>query len=107
VNHSKLKEQKTELLLVKSLKSKYKKAIEGQKKTRRAFEDLDASVDEVSSQQWREEERKAMEFRGEYLRVYEVQMDKGESVSFLTKYHSLSYYFSPLPWRNQTPTIPE
>jgi hypothetical protein len=65
--------------------AKYKKAVKGEEESRIAFEELDASVDDTSSQEWTREEREAMEFRGEYLRIYKVQIDKGKFFIFLLR----------------------
>jgi hypothetical protein len=65
------------ILLARSLLSKYKSAVKGLAGSKVAFDELDASVDEEQSMQWREEERIAMESRGECLRIYEVRTNKG------------------------------
>jgi hypothetical protein len=64
------------------LLSKYKSAVKGRASSKVAFDELDASVDDEQSQQWREEEWVAMESRGEYLRIYEVRTNKGRCCYF-------------------------
>jgi hypothetical protein len=56
---------------------KHRLAIKGRDESKAAFEDLDAKIDETSLWAWREEEQEAMENRGESLRIYEVQIEKG------------------------------
>jgi hypothetical protein len=48
------------------------------------------------SEEWREEERKAMEFRGDHLRIYEVQTDKGECFGLLNADWTGNPNLSPL-----------
>lgn len=64
-------------LSARSLVSKYKSAVKGRANSKVAFDELDASVNDEQSEEWREEERMAMESRGEYLRIYEVRTNKG------------------------------
>jgi hypothetical protein len=47
---------------------KYKSAIEGREHSKAAFKELNANVDKVSLAEWQEEERKAIEKRGKYLK---------------------------------------
>jgi hypothetical protein len=48
-----------------------------------AFEELSETVDEQVLAQWKEEEGRAMDFRGDYLRVFDVRMEKGLSCKVL------------------------
>ena len=67
----------SKMLSARSLSSKLRSAIKGKTNCKVAFEELDASVGEEQSMEWREEERMAIESRGEYLRIYEVRTNKG------------------------------
>jgi hypothetical protein len=94
-------------LSVRSLRSKYKSAIEGRERSEAAFKDLNANVDEVPLAEWQEEESKAMENRGEYLRIYEVQIEKGlffavGEDSMLTNHLSIQ----PLLWLRSDSNCP-
>jgi hypothetical protein len=40
---------------------------------------LDSSLDDVLREEWSKQENLAITLRGDYLKVYEVQVDKGES----------------------------
>jgi hypothetical protein len=42
-----------------------------------AFEALDASVDGNSRKEWEDAEKKARKERGQHLRIYDVQTEKG------------------------------
>jgi hypothetical protein len=55
--------------------------VKGEATCGKAFQDLDACVDNANREAWREEEEKAMTHRGEYLRIYDVRLDKGMSWS--------------------------
>jgi hypothetical protein len=74
--------------------------VKGREDSQVAFEELDASVDKHLSQDWVEEERKAMQFRGDYLRIYEVQTNKGLCFIYCPFYQhaNMVTLLKPLPW---------
>jgi hypothetical protein len=67
--------------IAKSLLKKFKTAEKEKKTMKTAFEDLDVTIDVKSRTKWEKQERMARDFRGNYLKIYEVRMDKGKSNS--------------------------
>ncbi len=67
------------------LLTKNKCALDGRKHTLMSYEGLSDSLDEQKLTRWRASEKEAMEKRGEYLRIFEVQTSKGiaSMISFL------------------------
>ena len=59
------------------LVNKYKRAVKSRENTKVAYESLTDSLEEAKVNEWRAAEKQAMEERGEYLRIYEVQESKG------------------------------
>ena len=59
------------------LVNKYKCAVKSHENTKVAYESLTDSLEEAKVNEWRVAEKQAMEKRGEYLRIYEVQESKG------------------------------
>jgi hypothetical protein len=69
---------------VKSLAAKYKAAIEGIEYTKEAFDDLNDAIKPDLRESWMSSEKMALELRGEHLKIYDVQIEKG---AFEFKYH--------------------
>jgi hypothetical protein len=65
---------------VKSLIKKYKRAVAQEKDSKQVFQDLDSSVGDIERQTWNEQERLAITNRGDYLKIYQVQIKKGEDL---------------------------
>jgi len=65
-------------LKARSLIKKYEKAVVGSRELREAFEGLDENITQQQRQQWENDEKMAMEHRGDHLEIYEVKMDKGK-----------------------------
>jgi len=59
------------------LLTKHKRALVGHKDTLMSYQGLSDSLDEQKLTKWRASEKEAMEKRGEYLRIFEVQTSKG------------------------------
>jgi hypothetical protein len=64
---------------VRSLLKRYDDAVDGMQDMKAAFEELSETVDEQVLAEWKADERRAMDFRGDYLRVFDVRMEKGLS----------------------------
>jgi hypothetical protein len=60
---------------------KWGKAVAGEQKTKVAFEELSDRLNEEWLEEWGQEEKCAMDERGESLRIYDVTLKNGE---FLT-----------------------
>jgi hypothetical protein len=60
------------------LKRKYKNAIDGQETSHKVFVGVDSAITEDLRTQWKEQEDKARQNRGDDLKIYEVQMHKGK-----------------------------
>ena len=56
---------------------KYARAVQGLPKSNTAFEGLSASFSPDQIRLWGEQEKIAMEKRGEHLRIYEVKSSNG------------------------------
>jgi hypothetical protein len=65
--------------VVKTLSSKFKAAVGSVQLTKVAFEKLDNAIDADLREMWTKLEKKALESRGEYLKIYDVQLEKGRS----------------------------
>ena len=61
------------------LLKKYKRAKSGLTETKSAYDRLAESLDAVKVMEWKEQEQRAMEERGDALRIFEVKLEKGES----------------------------
>jgi hypothetical protein len=70
------------------LSNKLKAAKIGKKTTRVAFEELDAIISLASRTEWEADEKMARNYRGDYLKIYEVKMDKGVSALKLEGLHT-------------------
>jgi hypothetical protein len=70
--------------VVNSLIRKHAKALPAMQQSVDIFHELDQSLDPKLRQGWEEQERKAMEFRGAFLDIYNVNKETGE-VSLLNK----------------------
>jgi hypothetical protein len=60
---------------VNSLGKKYSKAINEEKESRQVFEDLDSSIDNPTRQKWTKQEHLAMTKRGDFLQIYQAQLN--------------------------------
>jgi hypothetical protein len=63
----------------KSLVNKFNKAIKGTQDAKIAFDELDASISPRLAKQWKVDEARAMDERGEALRIYDVQQNNSKS----------------------------
>jgi hypothetical protein len=63
---------------VTSLKKKYQKAVKEVKESLLAFEELDSSLDHPTRLAWTQQEDLAMLHRGEFLLIYQAQLNKRE-----------------------------
>jgi hypothetical protein len=75
---------------------KWAKASAGYMETQVALQELTARLDAKWIAQWQAAETIAIEERGEYLRVYDVQIENGECFQWL-KYHmtNCSFFLAP------------
>jgi len=74
---------------------KWGKASAGYMETQVALQELTDRLDAKWIAQWEAAEAIAIEERGEYLRIYDVQTENGEYSQYL-KYHMTNYsFFSP------------
>jgi hypothetical protein len=64
--------------IVKSLKRKVAKALPAMQESLEVFQELDQSIDPQTRKKWQAQEDMAMEFRGDYLSVYNVKLEKGD-----------------------------
>jgi len=68
-------------ILAPTLSKKFQKALEGLSETRAAFQGLTDSLSEDKIQDWKRQEkqasRQASRQRGDALKIYEVQQEKG------------------------------
>ena len=62
-----------------SLKRKYAKALLAQQQSSDVFQELDQSIDPALRKKWEAQEAMAMEYRGDYLKIYDVKSEMGES----------------------------
>jgi hypothetical protein len=69
---------------VKTLLKKYKRAIKGISDTKPPFDELTHSLDDEKIAIWENDEKKAMEERGEYLDIYQLKIDQGNSSLLLS-----------------------
>ena len=67
---------KLTLFLADSLCTKRSQATKGVSETKPAFEQLTECLDAALVRDWTEQERVAMEKRGDYLKIYEVVSTK-------------------------------
>jgi len=64
-------------ILAPTLSNKFQKALEGLSETRAAFQGLTDSLAEDKIQDWKRQEKQALRQRGDALKIYEVQQEKG------------------------------
>jgi len=64
-------------ILAPTLSKKFQKALEGLSETRAAFQGLTHSLSEDKIQDWKRQEKQASRQRGDALKIYEVQQEKG------------------------------
>ncbi|KAG2070067.1 hypothetical protein BDR04DRAFT_1118593 [Suillus decipiens] len=62
--------------IMKTLLTKYKQALKGVDQTKPSFDELTQSLDPGKILMWEIDEQKAMEEHGEYLDIYQLQMNK-------------------------------
>ena len=63
---------------VNSLIRKHAKALPAMQESVDIFDELDQSLDPNLRKRWEDQERKAMEFRGTYLNIYNVNKETCE-----------------------------
>jgi len=81
------------LLLADSLCGKWTRAKDGVSDTKPAFEELTKCLDASLVQEWTEQERVAMEQRGDHLKIYQVASEKRREIPlFLLWYRSLMQF---------------
>ena len=64
--------------LVPSLKKKYQTAVSSRQASLEVLKDLDSCVDPKLCEIWKAQEEKALSLRGDHLKIYNVQFDKGK-----------------------------
>jgi len=64
-------------ILALTLSKKLKKALEGLSETRATFQGLTDSLSKEKIQDWNRQEKQALRQRGDALKIYEVQQEKG------------------------------
>jgi len=64
-------------ILALTLSKKLKKAMEGLSETRAAFHGLKDSLSPDKIQDWKRQEKQASRHRGDALKIYENQQEKG------------------------------
>ncbi|KAG1784325.1 uncharacterized protein HD556DRAFT_1310674 [Suillus plorans] len=67
--------------IMKTLLKKYKRALKGVDDTKSPFDELTLSLDPEKISIWKIDEKKAMEQRGEYLDIYQLQMNKAPTMA--------------------------
>jgi hypothetical protein len=65
------------LNLVKALSVKFKVATKGLQHTKIAFNDLDSNIQPEIREEWMNLEQVALESRGEHLKIYDINLEKG------------------------------
>jgi len=64
-------------ILALTLSKKLKKAMEGLSDTKAAYQGLTESLSQEQIQDWIRQEKQASRHRGDALKIYEVQQEKG------------------------------
>lgn len=64
--------------LVGMLLKKFQRAKKGLAETKPAYDGLATSLDAQSVREWKEQDRRAMEERGDLLRIYDLKLEKGK-----------------------------
>ena len=64
--------------LVGTLLKKFKRAEKGLAETALAYDGLADLLDAQSVREWKQQERQAMEERGDLLRIYDLKLEKGK-----------------------------
>jgi hypothetical protein len=62
---------------VKALSVKFKVAKKGLQHTKIAFDDLDSNIQPQIREEWMNLEQIALESRGEHLKIYDINLEKG------------------------------
>jgi hypothetical protein len=75
------------LLTVKSLLTKSRKAAKGSGETKASYQDLTSSISEDLVKVWEEAEKEAMEKRGKFLNIFVVQEKPGTIQNFFLESH--------------------
>ena len=63
---------------MKALSAKFKAATESLQHTKVAFDDLNSDIQPETREKWMNSEQIALEFRGEYLKIYDIQLEKSK-----------------------------
>ena len=66
------------LNLVKALSAKYKAATKGLGLSKIAFNDMNEGIPSEMREDWMNLEQIALESRGEHLKIYDIQLEKGK-----------------------------
>jgi hypothetical protein len=66
------------LNLVKALSMKFKVATKGLQHTKVAFDDLNSDIQPETREEWMNLEQIALESRGEHLKIYDINLEKGK-----------------------------
>jgi hypothetical protein len=82
--------------LGRTLSSKYRAAVEGVQKTSVAFHDVDNAIKPVLRNAWLDHEKDALKFRGERLRIYDIQTKKSMLWPSVNSTKAESLYLKPL-----------
>ena len=64
--------------LVGTLLKKFKRAEKGLAETALAYDGLADLLDAQSVREWKQQERQAMEERGDLLQIYDLKLEKGK-----------------------------
>ena len=93
---------------VQSLKKKYIKAVEQEKETHVVWKELDALLEPQTKEQLSELEKQAMEYCGDHLKIYQVNMPASQSSleHGLCLAHSLPYPDSHVIGKGKDPAVP-
>jgi hypothetical protein len=67
------------VLLADTIATKWKRAKDGVKETRSAYQELTECLDKAWIEEWTRQERVAMQNCGEALKIYTVASEKGEA----------------------------
>ena len=63
--------------MTKPLSVKFKVATEGLQHTRIAFDDLNSDIQPEIREEWMNSEQIALKSRGEHLKIYDINLEKG------------------------------
>jgi hypothetical protein len=63
------------------LLKKFQRAKKGLAETKPAYDGLATSLDAQSVREWKEQDRRAMEERGDLIQIYDLKLEKGKCSS--------------------------